>query len=213
MTTNELKTATLVAGATVLAGAARAAAGAASVDELIAAIKSKDDKVRGPAWQNAAPCGAPAVKPLAQVMTDPDFETARSAKRALWVIVRHAGRPGATKEAKAVTTELVPLLSGAPPVVQREALWMLSEIAADEAVAPMATLLSNAELREDARCALTRMPGSKATAALSKAFKSAPENFKPALADSLRARGEKVAGYPTQKLVPTKQTAVKAAGS
>ncbi len=213
MTTNELKTATLVAGATVLAGAAHAAAGTASVDELLAAIKSKDDKVRGPAWQNAGPCGAPAVKPLAQVMTDPDFETARSAKRALWKIVRHAGRPDAAKEAKAVTAELIPLLSSAPPVVQREVLWMLSEIAGEEAIEPMTALLTDGQIRDDARCALTRMPGSKATAALSKAFKSAPENFKPALADSLRARGEKVAGYPTQKLVPTKQTTVKAVGA
>jgi HEAT repeat protein len=211
MTTSELKTATVVVGAAVIADAARAASGAASVDELIAAIQSKDDQVRGPAWQNAGPSGAPAVKPLAQRMTDPDYETARSAKRALWVIVRHAGRPGADREAKAVATELIASLSG-PPVVQREVLWMLSEIAGDEAVAPMAALLSNADLREDARCALTRMPGNKPTAELSKAFKSAPEEFKYALADSLRARGVKVSGYPTRKLVPTKQTSVKAAG-
>jgi len=128
----------------------------------------------------------------------------------LWQIVRHAGRPGAATEAKAVTAQLLPLLTASPVPVKREVLWMLSEIAGDEAVAPMAALLLDSEVRDDARCALTRMPGSKAAAALSAALRSAPEDFKYALADSLRARGSRVAGYPSRKLVPTKQTSVKA---
>jgi len=180
----------------------------AAIDDLIAKIKSRDDAVRGPAWQSAGSVGAPAVKPLADVMTDANFEIARAAKRALYKIVRHAGRPGAAKEAKAVATELVALLPSNPTVVRREALWMLSEIGGDEAVAPVAALLSDKTLREDARCALMRLPGRKATAALKKAFASAPEEFKFALAESLRQRGEKVKGYPSQKLVPTRQTAV-----
>ena len=208
MTANDLKTTALVAGTTAaLAGASRIAE-AASVDDLIAKIKSQDDAVRGPAWQGAGPCGAPAVKSLAAVMTDADFEIARSAKRALYKIVRYAGRPSAAKEAKAVATELIALLSGSPTVVRREALWMLSEIGGDEVVAPMAALLSDKEVREDARCALIRLPGREATAALKTVFASAPEEFKFALAESLRQRGEKVSGYPSQKLVPTRQTAV-----
>jgi len=208
MTANNLKTATTVAGAATALAKASHAAQPASVDELLAKIKSQDDNVRGPAWQGAGPCGAPAVKPLAAVMTDADFEIARSAKRALYKIVRHAGRPSATKEAKAVAAELIALLPSSPTVVRREALWMLSEIGGDEAVAPMATLLSDKEVREDARCALMRLPGRKATAALKSAFASAPEEFKFALAESLRQRGEKVKGYPSQKLVPTRQTTV-----
>jgi len=208
MTTNNLKTTTVATGiAAAIAGASRITE-AASVDDLIAKIKSQDDNVRGPAWQGAGPCGATAVKPLAAVMTDADFEIARSAKRALYKIVRHAGRPGAAKEAKAVATELIALLPGSPTVVRREALWMLSEIGGDEAVAPMAALLSDKELREDARCALMRLPGRKVTAALKTAFASAPEEFKFALAESLRQHGEKAKGYPSQKLVPTRQTSV-----
>jgi len=180
----------------------------AAIDDLIAKIKSQDDSVRGPAWQGAGPCGAPAVKPLAAVMTDADFEIARAAKRALYKIVRHAGRPGAAKEAKAVATELVALLPSNTTVVRREVLWMLSEIGGDESVAPMAALLSDKDLREDARCELMRLRGRKATAALKSAFASAPEEFKFALAESLRQRGEKVKGYPSQKLVPTRQTTV-----
>ena len=200
------KTGVILAG--VAAFSSGTAAAAEMVDELIANLKNKDDKVRGPAWQGAAPLGAPAVKPVAAVMADPDFETARCAKRALWKIVRHAGRPGAAKEAAAVEKELAPLLADGPAAVRREALWMLSEIGGDDSVAPMAALLSNPELREDARCALLRIPGKKSTAALKKAFADAPEEFKYALADSLRLRGEKVAGYPSKKLTPVKQTTV-----
>ena len=208
MTTNNFKTTTVVTGTFAAIAGVSHAAEAAAADELIAKIKSQDDNVRGPAWQGAGPCGAPAVRPLAAVMTDADFEIARSAKRALYKIVRHAGRPGAAKETKAVVAELIALLSNSPAVVRRETLWMLSEIGGDEAVAPMAALLSDKELREDARCALVRLPGKKATAALKSAFAGAPEEFKFALAESLRQRGEKVKGYPSQKLVPTRQTTV-----
>jgi len=206
MSTNEIKSAVLVAGAaTAIAGASKAAE-AVSVTDLVARIKSTDDKVRGPAWQGAGPAGAPAVKPLAAVMTDADFEISRSAKRALYKIVRHAGRPGAKKEAKAVETELILLLKSDAVTIRREVLWMLSEIGDDDAIAPMATLLTDKEVREDARCALMRLPGRKATAALKSAFNSAPDEFKYALAESLRERGEKVNGYPSQKLVPTRSS-------
>lgn len=188
------------------------AADSTAVGEFIAKIRSKDDAVRGPAWQGAGPVGAPAVVPLADAMSDPDFEIARSAKRAIERIVRYAGRPGADTERKAVQGELVKLLKHSNVNVRRHAAWMLSEIGDDNAVAPMAELLTDIEAREDARCALTRIPGQKATNALRKAIESAPEEFKYALADSLRARGEKVSGYPTKKLVPTKQTKVKAEG-
>jgi len=72
----------------------------------------------------------------------------------------------------------------------------------------MAALLTDKALREDARCALTRHPSRAAVRALKSAFATAPEDFKPALAESLRARGEKVEGYPSRKLVPTTQTTV-----
>ena len=207
MKSNTLSTLSLTA-ATLATNAL--AADTSDVNELVAKIKSKDDAVRGPAWQGAGPVGARAVGPLAEVMTDADFETARCAKRAIEKVVRHAGRPGADPERKAVQTELVKLLKHASANVRRHATWMLSEIGDDAAVEPVAALLADSELREDARCSLERIPGAKATAALKQAMSTAPEAFKYALANSLRVRGEKVEGYPSQKLVPTKQTSVKA---
>lgn len=204
MTTNELKTAAVTVTSAALAGATQAVAGPGPVNDLVAAIKSDDDQVRGPAWQNAGPAGAPAVQPLAAVMMDPNFEVARSARRAIWVIVRHAGRPGAEAQRQAVQVALLPLLKDQPVPVRREVLWMLSEIGDVEAILPMAALLTDAELREDARCALTRLPQPQATTALETALKTAPEEFRFALAESLRARGVTVTDYPSQKLKPTR---------
>jgi hypothetical protein len=184
-----------------------------TTDELISQIKSNDEKVRTAAWREAGKVGADAVKPLAAVTTDKDLEVARAAQRAMWQIVRYTGRPGADSEKKAVGASLILLLGDdQPAAVRREVLWMLSEIAGDEAVGPMAALLSNAELREDARLCLQRIPGDKALQALKDALAAAPEDFKINVAESLRARGVEVPGLPCQKLVPTKTTSVKPVG-
>lgn len=86
---------------------------------------------------------------------------------------------------------------------------MISEIGGDESVSAVSSLLSHSDLREDARMTLERIPGAESLNALKSALKSAPQDFKPNLAQSLRARGEEVKGIPCKKLVPTKQTNVK----
>jgi HEAT repeat protein len=178
--------------------------------EFISRIRSPDDSISGPAWQGAQTYGAAAIGPLADVLGSEDFEIARNAKRALYRITRHAGRPGAETEAEAAESALITALRHRSATVRRAVLWMLSEIGGDRAVEPMAALLTDAEAREDARAALMRLPGEAATAALRGAFRTAPEPFKYALADALRKRGGQVEGYPSQKLVPSKQTTVQA---
>ena len=107
-------------------------------------------------------------------------------------------------------TELIGLLGDENPVsVRREVLWMLSEIGGRNSVKPVARLMKNNELREDARMALERIPAKAAVAALQAGFEAAPEDFKPNIAQSLRKRGQEVAGYPCQKLVPKKKTDLK----
>jgi len=209
MTTNEPKAIVALVGIAGVVASTSRATEAGSVDDLIARIKSTDDDVRSSALQDVGSRGAPAVKPLAAMLTDSDSEVARSAKRALYRIIHYTGRPGAEREARAVEGELIPLLKSDAASVRREVLWLLSEIGGQDAVAPMAALLPDAEVREDARCALMRLPSVGATAALRSAFASVPEDFKFALAESLRQRGEKIAGYPSKKLSPTKQTSVR----
>ena len=188
---------------------------AMTVEELLAKIKDKNDKVRSAAWLAAGDVGASAVKPLATVAGDKtsELEVGRAAKRALWKIVRTAGSPGADAEKKAVVAELLALLAqGQPAPLAREVLWMLSEIGGDESVPPVAKLLANLELREDARCCLQRIPGDKSLWALKAGLAAAPREFKSAMADALRVRGVDVPGVPSMKLVPAKATSVKPVG-
>ena len=210
MSNNKLKKVSLAAAAAGVMAEIANAAESEAVNKLIAKIKDKSDKVRAEAWLSAGEVGAPAVKPLAAVMIDKELEVARAAKRGLWKIVRHAGRPGAGDEKSAVTAELVALLGDSQPAsVRREVLWMLSEIARTKSIKPIAALLSNKELREDARMVLQRIPGRRSLAALKAGLKAAPEDFKLNIAQSLRKRGVKVRGLPCVKLVPTKKTSVK----
>jgi hypothetical protein len=179
-----------------------------SLAEFITRIRSADASISGPAWQGAQSYGAAALGPLAGILDSADFEIARNAKRAMYKITRHAGRPGAENEAEAAESELIAALRHESATVRREVLWMLSEIGGDRAVEPMAALLTDEAAREDARAALMRLPGQRATAALSAAFRAAPEPFRYALADALRKRGAPVDGYPSQKLTPSRQTTV-----
>jgi len=96
-----------------------------------------------------------------------------------------------------------------PVSVRREVLWMLSEIGRRRSIEPIAALLSNKELREDARMVLQRIPGRGSIAALRAGLKAAPKDFKINIAQSLRQRGVRVRGLPCVKLVPTKKTNVK----
>ena len=190
-----------------VAGTARSKGG---VYNLMSGIRDDDAKVRTEAWQSAGEVGAAAVKPLAGVMTNKDLEVARAAKRGLWKIVRHVGRPGAGNTKREVADRLVELLGDDQPVpVRREVLWMLSEIGGRNSIEPIAALLSDRELREDARMALQRIPSRTALAALKAALEAAPDDFKLNIAQSLRQRGEKVPGLDCVKLIPTKNTNVK----
>jgi len=210
MPINDPKKVSIAAVATgAMAGFANAA-DTKAVDRLMAGIKDKDDQARTEAWLSAGEVGSAAVRPLAKVMTDKDLEVARAAKRGLWKVVRHAGRPGAGPERKVVNAELVVLLGDDQAVsVRREVLWMLSEIGSRKCVEAVAALLSNRQLREDARMSLQRIRSKKALAALKAALQAAPEDFKLNIAQSLRRRGVKVDGFACVKLVPTKKTNVK----
>ena len=195
--------------ATGVMAAAPAGGAKRSVKTLIDKIKDESAEVRTQAWLGAGEVGAPAIKPLAEVMTDEKLEVARAAKRALWQIVRYTGRPGAQRQKRRVEAGLMELLADDQPVsVRREGLWMLSEIGANRCIKPVAELLSDRQLREDARMALQRIPGRRSLAALKAGLEAAPENFKLNIAQSLRQRGVDVPGHPCVKLVPTKKTNV-----
>lgn len=204
-----------------------------TLEKLLEQIQSNDPQVRTDTWLTCGPLGAAAIKPLAKLVAESEaevirlrdegktqqlaqpLEVGRAAKRAMWKIVRTAGAPGAEAAKKQVEQELIGLVGPDQPVcVRREVLWMLSEIggpATIEALRRVPDILDHKEIREHARCCAERIPGQAATEALLDALEAAPDDFKPAVAQSLRVRGIEVdpQRYPSQKLIPTKQTAFK----
>ncbi|MCP4255891.1 MAG: hypothetical protein GY774_00015 [Planctomycetes bacterium] len=206
---NTKKVSPAVAATGMMSGVADAA-GKRGVYNLMTGIRDDDAKVRTKAWQSAGKVGAIAIKPLAKTMNSGELEVARAAKRGLWKIVRHAGRPGAGSTKTVIINRLLELLDDEQPVpVRREVLWMLSEIGNRKSVKPIAALLSDKELREDARMVLQRIPNKAALAALRAGLKAAPDDFKLNIAQSLRQRGVKVRRPECIKLIPTKKTNVK----
>ncbi len=197
-----------ISGITLAAAIPARAADREAVAKLIANLRSPDEQISGQAWQQAGPLGASAVSDLGKLMADGEFEVARSARRALRNVVRYSGRPGAENESRVVRRELVRLLKAPKPEVRKEAVWLLSEIGDEKTVKAMASLLVDPDTREDARCAILRMPQPAALKAFKQALGKAPDDFKYALADSLRTLGEPVTGWPSKKLIPTARTSV-----
>ena len=207
---NSKKVSLAIAAAGAVPSVAGTARSKGEVYNLMSGIRNDDAAVRTKAWQSAGKAGAPAVKPLAIVMTDKKPEVARAAKRGLWQVVRHVGRPGAAKMKRMVIDRLIELLGDDQPVpVRREVLWMLSEIGNRKSINPIAALLSDKDLREDARMVLQRIPNRTAVAALRAGLINASDDFKLNIAQSLRQRGVKVDGLDCVKLIPTKKTNVK----
>lgn len=156
---------------------------------------------------------AQAVSPLAEMIKSDDGETQRAGKRQFWQMVRHVGRPGNSAQQQALVTALLGLISSdQPAAVKREAMWAVSELGADESVAPVGALLANHELREDACRVLERLPGQRSLDTLKVALRAASEDFKLSVAQALRARGVAVDGLPCRKLEPSRSTEIKPVG-
>ena len=153
------------------------------------------------------------IAELAEMMADKDLETARTGKRKLWQRIRNAGQPGKDQQRQAAVDELLKLSGKDQPApVRREVIWMLSEIGGDECVDAVAAMLADADLREDARMVLQRLPGDKSLEALKAGMTAAPAESKPNIAESLRARGVEVADIPDEKLKPCRETKVTPVG-
>ncbi len=163
---------------------------AANVNQLINTIKTGDADARYAAWRAAGPAGAAAVAPLAELIDSTDKGASRAATEALGRVAHYAARPSAPPvERQAVAVELLRVATAPRPrMVRAEALHLLGFVGNGNTVPPLARLLNDPEVREDARLALERIPGPQSLRALEEALRRAPADFKPNLQQSLHNR-------------------------
>jgi HEAT repeat protein len=181
-----------------------------TIPEIISALTSSDGSQRAAALEAASKLGAPGIEAISPLLAHSETEHRRAAQRALAGIVRQAGATGKLGQPAAAAERalLASLARHSDEQARRDIIWFLSEVGQADTVKALADLLNDAGLREDARCALERIPGTASIKALKAGFDRAPDEFKFALAESLRKRGETVSGYPSQRLVPTRDTEV-----
>ena len=161
----------------------------AQIRDFLAKIQDKDPSVRCQAWRSAGPMGARVVIPLGELMASSDPGIAKAAREALKVVAHHSARPGAEAERKAVSQALCKLLSKQYPARTRaDAAHLLGLVGKAEAVGPLAACLSDPAIREDARMALERIPGSASQKALAQAMAKADPQLKKALQQSIQHR-------------------------
>lgn len=162
----------------------------AKLNELIQNLKSTDAEVRYAAWRLAGPAGAAAIIPIADLMASTDKGVVRSATEALGRVTHYAARPAASKnEKRAVAQALLQVAtSPRPRLVRGEALHQLGFVADERNVSAIARLLDDPEVREDARMALERIPGTASLRALEDALRRAPVDFQPNLRQAINNR-------------------------
>lgn len=169
---------------------------------LLDRLQSPDADVRYKAWQEAGPAGASVILGLGDLMASPDKSIAKCAHGALEVVTHYAARGGSgSKEARDVTKMLLKLSdSTRPRMVRADALCLVGVVGDGRAVPVLVKLMADKEIREDARMALERIPGSAATSALQKAQQSAPDDYKPNVAQSLYDRSLTNAGVGANRM-------------
>jgi len=160
-----------------------------NVEEFLAQIRSSDVDTRYKAWQSAGPIGAEAIVALSALAAGDDKWVGLAATGAMEKIAHYSARPGAGSEAEAVSAELLKVAaSHKPRVIRANALHLVGFIADNRSIPGLVKLLSDLEIREDARLALEKIPGSAATEAFKRAVKTAPGDFLPQIKQSLYNR-------------------------
>src|SRR4051812_47880267 len=99
-------------------------------------------------------------------MASGDANIAKSAREAMGAIVHHSARPKHAEDAAKAASELLKVAADAkrPKAVRGSALVCLGFAASSSNVAEIAKLFSDADVREDARMALERIPGEESLA-------------------------------------------------
>jgi HEAT repeat protein len=156
--------------------------------EFFSGIQSDNADLRYAAWSKADQMDATVIPQLMKLLVAEQPGVRKAADEALNNIVHSAGKEAGGTKCKAVIQKLLGAGADQPKWVRIVALRHLSEIGDDSVVSPVAKLLANPELQEEAVFCLERIPGKAATMALINSGTEVNEDFIPRLLAALGHR-------------------------
>ncbi|HSW46397.1 MAG TPA: HEAT repeat domain-containing protein [Phycisphaerae bacterium] len=167
------------------------AADPGSGDPRIKALATDDAKARQAAVREFVEIGAPAIPALVAELDRNDPATVQPAGRALLAMV---SRGTSEKLRKELSERLVAELAGKRRVeTRRHICGLLGLVGDSECVDALYRLLMDAEVREDARQALVRIPSRSAGDALVAGLQITEGDFRVALVDAIAERKDAAA--------------------
>ncbi len=156
------------------------------IRQFLGKLAADDPEGRRIAAAQAHRIGARAVLPLGDMAGSTNQPMAVAALQALRNITLRSALPDAESRPAEIAAALLKLTTpDRPRRVRTEALHLVSLAGGDEVVSRIAALLGDAEVRDDARMALERIPGETAGAALLDAQAGAEGDFRLQLIHSI----------------------------
>jgi HEAT repeat protein len=161
----------------------------AQSEKLIQDLRSENSDIRYAAWVAAANANPEIIPALGKLLTSDQPGVRKAADEALKKIVHSVGKDTGNARRTPVVNGLIGLTDPAYSTwVRTVALRHLSAIGGDASVAPVAKLLRDPELQEEAAFCLERIPGGASDRALMAAFADVKDEFKPRILAALGHR-------------------------
>ena len=158
-----------------------------TMKDFLNQVQNGDSPARYAALKVAAQYGPSSILPLADIMGGPDPTASRAAEECLKRIVHHEARPGNSRKPAVAALEQT-LTNNRPRKVRSLGLHLLGFLGDRSSVKAIVPVLSEPDLRENARMALEQIPDPAAERALSDAMRTASAEFKPGLQQSIHHR-------------------------
>jgi len=155
--------------------------------DFLGQVQAGDNTARYAALKVAAQYGPSAIVPLAEIMGGADPTASRAAEECLKRIVHHEARPGNNRKPAVIALEQM-ITNNRPRKVRSLGLNLLGFLGDRSSVKAIIPVLSEPDLRENARMALEQIPDPAAERALTDAMRTASAEFKPGLQQSIHHR-------------------------